>query len=106
VFFPRGGSGRPRKTDYTVNSASCAPARDRPRSIPWTSSAPRLYGDRDPVAPPVPLVDRTTELEPDKRIVGIKNVTLNERTSLHKSGELPVLPPSVLTEAVAQSARF
>ena len=28
---------------------------------------------------PFLLVDRITELEPDKRIVGIKNVSLNER---------------------------
>ena len=51
---------------------------------------------------PFLLVDRITELEPDKRIVGIKNVTLNERYLAHQTGEAPVLPPSVLTEAVAQ----
>jgi 3-hydroxyacyl-[acyl-carrier-protein] dehydratase len=51
---------------------------------------------------PFLLVDRVTELEPDKRIVGIKNVTLNERYLAHRAGEAPVLPPSVLTEAVAQ----
>jgi 3-hydroxyacyl-[acyl-carrier-protein] dehydratase len=51
---------------------------------------------------PFLLVDRITELEPDKRIVGIKNVTLNERYLAHRAGEPPVLPPSVLTEAVAQ----
>jgi 3-hydroxyacyl-[acyl-carrier-protein] dehydratase len=48
------------------------------------------------------LVDRVTELEPDKRIVGIKNVTLNERYLAHRDGERPVLPPTILTEAVAQ----
>ena len=46
--------------------------------------------------------DRVTELEPDKRIVGIKNVTLNERYLAHREGERPVLPPTILTEAVAQ----
>ena len=51
---------------------------------------------------PFLLVDRITELEPDKRIVGIKNVTLNERYLAHRAGEPPVLPPTVLTEAVAQ----
>jgi len=51
---------------------------------------------------PFLLVDRVTELEPDKRIVGIKNITLNERYLAHRAGEAPVLPPSVLTEAVAQ----
>ena len=32
---------------------------------------------------PFLLVDRITELEPDKRIVGIKNVSLNERLLSH-----------------------
>src|SRR5512147_2994200 len=51
---------------------------------------------------PFLLVDRITEFEPDKRIVGIKNVTLNERYLAHRAGEPPVLPPTILTEAVAQ----
>jgi 3-hydroxyacyl-[acyl-carrier-protein] dehydratase len=51
---------------------------------------------------PFLLVDRITEFEPDKRIVGIKNVTLNERYLAHRDGERPALPPTVLTEAVAQ----
>lgn len=51
---------------------------------------------------PFLLVDRVTELEPDKRIVGIKNVSLNERYLSHQPGERPTLPPSILTEAVAQ----
>ncbi len=51
---------------------------------------------------PFLLVDRVTELEPDKRIVGIKNVTLNERYLAHSGDEPPVLPPTILTEAVAQ----
>ena len=51
---------------------------------------------------PFLLVDRITEFEADKRIVGIKNVTLNERYLAHREGELPVLPPTILTEAIAQ----
>src|SRR5690606_11813553 len=51
---------------------------------------------------PFLLVDRVTEFEPDKRIVGIKNVTMNERHLAHIPGERPVLPPTILTEAVAQ----
>ena len=51
---------------------------------------------------PFLLVDRITEFEPDKRIVGIKNVSLNERYLAHRDGEPPVLPPTILTEAVAQ----
>src|SRR5438874_13404047 len=51
---------------------------------------------------PFLLVDRTTELEVDKRIVGIKNVSLNERYLSHTTNGPPVLPPTILTEAVAQ----
>ncbi len=51
---------------------------------------------------PFLLVDRITEFEVDKRIVGIKNVSLNERYLSHVTGDLPVLPPTILTEAVAQ----
>jgi 3-hydroxyacyl-[acyl-carrier-protein] dehydratase len=51
---------------------------------------------------PFLLVDRITEIEPDKRVVGIKNVSLNERYLTHRPGQPPVLPPTILTEAVAQ----
>ena len=52
---------------------------------------------------PFLLVDRITEFELDKRIVGIKNVSLNERyLSRSSDGLTLVLPPTILTEAVAQ----
>jgi beta-hydroxyacyl-ACP dehydratase FabZ len=51
---------------------------------------------------PFLLVDRITELEPDKRIVGIKNITLNERYLAHSETGAPMLPPTILTEAIAQ----
>jgi len=51
---------------------------------------------------PFLLVDRIIELEVDKRIVGIKNVSLNERYLWHPPNGAPVLPPTILTEAVAQ----
>lgn len=51
---------------------------------------------------PFLLVDRITEFEPDKRIVGIKNVTLNERHLTPVANDRPTLPPTILTEAVAQ----
>ena len=51
---------------------------------------------------PFLLVDRITELEPDKRIVGIKNVTLNERYLAHRPASRRSLPPTILTEAIAQ----
>ena len=51
---------------------------------------------------PFLLVDRITEFEADKRIVGIKNVSLNERHLAHGEGDRAVLPPTILTEAIAQ----
>jgi 3-hydroxyacyl-[acyl-carrier-protein] dehydratase len=51
---------------------------------------------------PFLLVDRVTEFEVDKRIVGIKNVSRNERYLSHAANGAPVLPPTILTEAVAQ----
>ena len=51
---------------------------------------------------PFLLVDRIIELEVDKRIVGIKNVSLNERYLAHATNGSPVLPPTILTEAIAQ----
>ena len=51
---------------------------------------------------PFLLVDRITELDVDKRIVGIKNVSLNDRYLSHVASRAPALPPTILTEAVAQ----
>src|ERR1700752_2507261 len=51
---------------------------------------------------PFLLVDRITEFEVDRRIVGIKNVSLNERYLPLDPGGSPALPPTILTEAVAQ----
>src|SRR5690349_6801434 len=51
---------------------------------------------------PFLLVDRITEFEPDKRIVGIKNVTLTERYLSPLNEGATALPPSFLAEAVAQ----
>jgi 3-hydroxyacyl-[acyl-carrier-protein] dehydratase len=51
---------------------------------------------------PFLLVDRITEFEPDKRIVGIKNISLNEPYLSYQPGESPALPPTILTECVAQ----
>src|SRR5262245_38468874 len=51
---------------------------------------------------PFLLVDRVIELDVDKRIVGIKNVSLNERYLWRPPNGTPVLPPTILTEAVAQ----
>ncbi|OFV88197.1 MAG: 3-hydroxyacyl-[acyl-carrier-protein] dehydratase FabZ [Acidobacteria bacterium RBG_16_70_10] len=51
---------------------------------------------------PFLLVDRILELEPDKRVVGLKNVTSDERYFIAGPGGIPILPASILTEAMAQ----
>ena len=51
---------------------------------------------------PLLLVDRITEFEVDKRIVGVKNVSMNDRLLWRDGGGSPALPPTILTEAVAQ----
>jgi 3-hydroxyacyl-[acyl-carrier-protein] dehydratase len=52
---------------------------------------------------PFLLVDRITELEPDRRIVGIKNVSTNDRyLSAPGPDGRQTLPLAVLTESLAQ----
>ena len=52
---------------------------------------------------PFLFVDRVLELEPDKRVVALKNVTSNERYFIAGPGGVPTLPASILTEAMAQA---
>lgn len=51
---------------------------------------------------PFLLVDRITEFEEDKRIVGVKNVSYNERYLWQGPDGTAVMPPTILTEAIAQ----
>jgi 3-hydroxyacyl-[acyl-carrier-protein] dehydratase len=51
---------------------------------------------------PFLLVDRVTELEIDKRIVGIKNVSSNDHYLSREADGASVFPPTLLTEAIAQ----
>jgi 3-hydroxyacyl-[acyl-carrier-protein] dehydratase len=50
------------------------------------------------------LVDRIIELEPGKRIVGIKNVTYNEPFFPGHFPDRPIMPGVLIVEAMAQTA--
>jgi 3-hydroxyacyl-[acyl-carrier-protein] dehydratase len=52
---------------------------------------------------PFLLVDRVMELEADRRVVAVKNVTINERYFIAGPGGVPTLPATILTEAMAQA---
>ena len=51
---------------------------------------------------PFLLVDRIIELEMDKRIVGVKNISSNEPYLMRSPSGPMVLPPTILTEVIAQ----
>lgn len=69
-------------------------------ALPLTHAAiTRILPHRHPFL----LVDRITLFEPDIRIVGVKNVTAGERyLSPPDARGRQVLPPTILTEAIAQ----
>ena len=51
---------------------------------------------------PFLLVDRITELDPGKRIVGLKNVTINEPFFQGHFPNMPVMPGVLIIECMAQ----
>jgi 3-hydroxyacyl-[acyl-carrier-protein] dehydratase len=53
---------------------------------------------------PIILVDRVLELEPGKRIVALKNVSMNEPVFSGHFPHYPVMPGVLIIEALAQAA--
>ena len=67
---------------------------------------PIYYEDIIKILPhryPFLLVDRITELEPGKRVVGIKNVTANEPFFQGHFPDKPIMPGVLILEAMAQT---
>jgi 3-hydroxyacyl-[acyl-carrier-protein] dehydratase len=57
-----------------------------------------------PHAYPFLLVDRIIEMDPGKRVVGIKNVTYNEPFFRGHFPDRPIMPGVLIVEAMAQTA--
>lgn len=53
---------------------------------------------------PFILVDRILEMEPNKRVVGLKNVTINEPFFQGHFPSSPIMPGVLILEAMAQAA--
>lgn len=52
---------------------------------------------------PFLLIDRVVELEPEKRIVAVKNVTINEPFFMGHFPGKPIMPGVLIVEAMAQA---
>ncbi len=52
---------------------------------------------------PFLLIDKITELEPNKKIIGIKNVTFNEPQFMGHFPDHPIMPGVLIIEAMAQA---
>ncbi len=76
--------------------------------VPALSSRPNVLGIEEimkvlPHRYPFLLVDRIIELEPQKRVVGIKNVTINEPFFQGHFPGHPIMPGVLIVEAMAQT---
>jgi beta-hydroxyacyl-ACP dehydratase FabZ len=66
------------------------------RDVQWIMSLlPHRY--------PFLLVDRVLEIDPKKRIVALKNVTINEEFFVGHFPQRPVMPGVLIIEAIAQA---
>jgi len=57
-----------------------------------------------PQKPPFLFVDKVLEVEPGKKVVAIKNVTINEGFFADNFSCAPIFPQSLIIEAMAQTS--
>ena len=57
-----------------------------------------------PHRPPMLLVDKVLELEPGKRVVAVKNTTINDHFFQGHFPDRPIMPGVLIVEALAQAA--
>ena len=85
-----------------------APKKDRPAEPPAPGSEPALDVNMImkvlPHRYPFLLVDRILTLEPYERVIGIKNVTVNEPFFQGHWPSMPVMPGVLIIETMAQVA--
>ncbi|HIK41034.1 3-hydroxyacyl-ACP dehydratase FabZ [Thermoleptolyngbya sichuanensis A183] len=95
-------------TDLHTTVSPVSPIQAEPEAAPETPSAPPTVLSVEeihkllPHRYPFSLVDRIIEFVPEKRAVGIKNVTFNEP---HFQGHFPgrpIMPGVLIVEAMAQ----
>jgi beta-hydroxyacyl-ACP dehydratase FabZ len=81
----------------------------RPMESTSTSSAPQILNTADimaliPHRPPFLLIDKAVILEPQKKIIAYKGVTMNEPFFAGHFPGQPIMPGVLMVEAMAQAA--